>query len=357
MKHVFLRTALRAFRILAAGCLVLSAPLNRPAAAQVGVGTQMGNKVTLSLSDTDIVAGEPVYLMTNILNETAPLRVGNFSSRLYLAEGNDIEVFVQRPGELPERYTAAEQPGLYSSVEVNLNNGEAMDHRTLLLYDASKTNGYLFGAPGVYTVRAAVKGTVMRDPKGLKVELPPTQVTVRDPEGRNAEAFGRVNDPAMAEALQLMLTDDPAVVARAREVAMQYSDTPYAPLCRFLSGNAYYRAAPPQIDKAVADFEKFMQNYPEHPHVSEVAFQIVAAEMKGARTDLARDWYYFVRDAYPNYRLLRQNNIYSDLFYDEPKEATGARPWWLYEKPWVVKSTAATAAHITDAARPAGKKP
>lgn len=308
--------------------------------AQTASNEYLGMKVTLSLNKTEIVAGEPIFLNIHVLNELAPYRKGNFGARLFLSEGNDINVTVQPPGELPYRYTGGEDPAVYSSVEIDLDNGEAMDHEALLLYDKTQPGGYLFGKPGVYIVRITLNATILRDPQPFKVEMPPTQIVVKAPEGREAEAFNLLNDPAMARALHLMQTSDAALVAKARQVAEQYPETPYAPLCRSLSGLAWYRAEPPQFDQAAAEYLKFLEFYPDHPRAAESAFTLVVIYTKAGRAQLAQDWFYFVKDAYPRYRLLRRENPIAWVNYFWALDEVQSRPWWLYQRPWEAPSTA-----------------
>lgn len=336
-KHV-----MNGFGCLATACLMAFTLAGPEVQAQTASSEFMGMRVTVSLDKTEVVVGEPLFLNINVLNENAYFRKGNFGGRLFLSEGNEIDVMVQPPGELPYRYVGGEDAAVYSSVEMDLDNGQSMDTEILLLYDRTKPNGYLFDKPGVYTLRATVRGTILRDPTPFRVELPATRIVVSAPEGPEAEAFKTIGTPAVAKALQMMNTDNAQTVASARQVAEQHPNTVYAPLCRIMSGVAHMRATPPNLDAAAEDFLKFQEFYPDHLRTAEAAFTMVVIYTRAGRTDLARDWLYFVRDAYPSYRLLRHENPFASMYYyAAAEEEDRGRPWWLYSTPWKALAPAA----------------
>lgn len=323
----------RAAAVAAALCFFLGNPAF--VAGRTSSVEHLGNRVTLSLDRTEIVTGEPIYLNVKVENVSSPLIVGNFSSRLHLSEGNDLEVSVQQAGELPVRYTGGEEPAIYASTELNLEPGETRESQAMLLYDPSKPGGYLFGEPGVYTLRATLNASIMRELQKTRIELPPTQITVRAPEGNAARAFELLNSPGVARALQELLVEDREVVEKIRKVAHDYPDTPYAPLARFYSAVAYYRQEPPQYDQAAAEFRKVLELYPASNRAPDSAFMLSALNTKRLRLAEAQDWYFFTRDAYPTYELLRKENPLASVHYYDAIEAGANRVWWLQSEPWV----------------------
>ena len=308
-----------------------------PAFAQAA-GPEIRNSgvmMRLSVDKTDIVVGEPVHLRFVVSNESCTYPKGNFGGRLHLSEGNDIEVSVQAPGELPQRYIAGEDNQVYASVEIDLSKGESMATMIPLLQAPARPTGYLFDRPGEYTLRASVAATVLRENTKTDVPLGPVKVTVREPAGNDAADWKTLATPAVAKALHLGSGDDPAAVERARSVALAHPDGPYGPLCRLLSGVAAMKASPPDYAAGRAALTGFVTGSAGHPRAAEAAFSMVSLETRANRPDAARDWLYFMRDAYPDYPLLRRENRMASEYYFKALDASPAdRPWWFQQRPW-----------------------
>ncbi|MEI7633993.1 MAG: hypothetical protein WCK47_06905 [bacterium] len=304
-------------------------------AAPVGMNITNGNEVRAELTTTSIVMGEPLYLKITIVNRASPLQKANFGARLYLTEGHDIAITVQSPGELPRRYTAAEQPGNYPSVEVDLRDGMSVYYLIPLIYDARSPNGFLFGKPGDYYISVKLSYSILREPVKNITEIPLTKIRVAAPEGKTAEAFTLVASPDAARAMQTLLCGSPDVFGKVTHLASDYPATPYAPLCALLSAIDYMERKTPDYEAAIRVFiENYLRKYPADIRTSDAIFNIVACYTKLKQMEIAREWFYYLMDHDPSYNLLRPENPTSRFFYFGDLEESGRRRWWHYEKPW-----------------------
>lgn len=326
---------LRAIRIIhLVGVFFASVSLMQAAPSQPAETLINGVKVKLQLSETDIVVGQPIYLQIVVTNVSAPLRVGTILAKFYFSESNDINVTVQRPGELPARFEAAEQPMVKTAQELNLNNGEFQHQDFTILYDKSQPDGYLFNKPGDYLVSVKFTYNILRDPQKSTTELPRVIVHVRAPEGKAAEAFKLIDNSGCALALQTFDAQNSKAVEAAATVAEKYGDTKYAASCAFLSAMGTLRGAKPDPLQAAAKFTDFLRKNEDHPKASSAIFYIALSYLNAGNESVARDWFYFLKDHDPAFHILRSENPIAYAMYYGPAEGAEGRKWWLYDKPW-----------------------
>ena len=322
----------RLFPTIAATVCALVAASSAP--AQKGSTTHEGVNITIELDRTEIVCGEMVQLWVRVHNETQSFPLGVFSSKLFFSESNDVKVMVQPPGELPYRMTGSDKPIIYPAVEVNLRRGEKWETYLPLMYDKKAPGGYIFGKPGKYTVSASLTAVVLREPQSTIVTMQPTVITVKEPEGKAAEAFKVLNTPEMAKAFQAGVCNTKPEYDKAMEVANDFGDTPYAPYALYIATAWHMRQDPPQYDAAIAGYREFLRKYPGHPRTSAALFNIIISLSMSGRVDIARDYYYYLKDYDPAYSLLVKDNPWAYLYYFRGLEEIGARRWWMYDKPW-----------------------
>lgn len=309
------------------------------AAALHGAPTVIESKgmhVSLELDRTDIVVGEPIYIKLVVTNKSAALRQGNFSSRLFMSEGNDLHVTVEKPGELPFSYRGVETGAIYTSTELSTNIGESIHQEFMILYDAKEPNGYLFGKPGEYGLDVKLFFSVYRDPERVSLAIPPTRIKVRAPEGKAAEAFKLIDNKAAAMALHAAGTTNDAVFKAIKEVADTFSNTPYGPLALLTTGATQMRIHG-DYPAAIATFRKFLERYPDNIRASAVLFNIVYCYHQLRDFDNGRDWFNYLADHDPSFVLLRPENPTSSAFFFGPASEAQGRRWWLYTEPWDVR--------------------
>lgn len=328
MKRRYLHQAFACFAIIAAIsplCAVPTEPVKQ---------VTDGNEVQLQLSSTQLLVGEPLMIMLRVTNINSPIRVANFGLKPNFSEGNDLEVIIHRPGELPARYEGATSPGMYSAQEQNLSWGDSVHLEYPILYDRTQPNGYVFPKAGDYTVDVRVHTSILRDPQERVIAQNGVKISVSEPTGPAAEAFKLINNPAAAMALHQLSTDNQEILKNARTIGEKYPDTPYAPLCLYLLGASELAITGGKIDNALTFFTTFLRRYPTHIRTSSVIYNIVMAHFRSRRHDLGRDWYYYLKDHDPSYFLLRRENPIAAHYYFTPEEQAKGRKWWLYEKPW-----------------------
>jgi hypothetical protein len=202
------------------------------------------------------------------------------------------------------------------------------------VYDVKAPGGYIFGKPGRYTVSVQLAGIVLREPQSTIVNLPPTVITVKQPDGKAAEAFKLVNTPDMAKAFQAGVCQTAQDYEIAVKVAKDYGDTPYGPYAKYIAAAWHLRLDPPQYDNAIRDFREFLDRYPGHPRASAAMFNIIIGHSMSGRVDIARDWYFYLKDYNPSYSLLVKENPWAYLYYFRGLEQIAARRWWMYSQPW-----------------------
>jgi hypothetical protein len=314
--------------------IVIVLLLAPPAPAASVVNTVQGVEIRLDLSPTEIVVGEPVYLTARITNRNAPLRVGNFAASFYLAEGNDLAITIQAPGELPARYLGPEEPGVYSKVEVGLDTGESQTYPITILYDAKSPNGYVFGKPGEYFVSVTLQHSILRDVVKTKTVLPPTRILVKAAEGRAAEAFKLLEDKQIARALHEAVITEPKALAAIVRVADEFPDTAYAAQALYVAGATSLNGERAEIEAGIRRFLKFLERFPGHPRAGDAIFNVALAFDRLGERETARAWVYFLKDRVPDHRLLRVENPLAAKYYYGMLESAAKRRWWLYTTPW-----------------------
>jgi hypothetical protein len=330
-KPMLLRISLSIFAI-ATICPFAWAEPTQPVIEQVE-----GVKVELQLDRTNIIVGEPVYILLKVTNENAPLKIGTFGFTPYFPEGNDIEVLVSRPGELPVRYNGTENPGVYPMQEANLDVGEKRHNEYMLLYDRTQPDGYLFGKPGEYRLDVRIHHSVLREPEKHVIAINDAVIKVSEPEGKAAEAFKLIRSPAAAKALQIMSTGDSKLLQTFRTLSTSFPDTPYASLCLYIQGVAELRKEKPDLNQAINLMRDFISRYPGHVRISSALFNIITCYHQLNQDSLGRDWFYYLMDHDPGYFLLRRENEFSYFYYFGPEMASQNRRWWLYDKQWDIE--------------------
>ena len=309
------------------------APLGAHAQATASISEQ-GIRVELTLDKTEIVVGEPINLIVKVVNETSRSPTSNFSAKFFFTEANGVKVMVSPPGELPVRYEGADQRLMYPSVEVNVQKGESWREIMPLIYDSRSADGYLFNKPGRYILSAELTGSILREAKPSVVSLPPTAVTVKAAEGNAAAAFKLLATPEMAKSLQSGMAENDQVAKTARKVASDFPDTPYSPFALYLAATWNMRPQAPNYEQAASDFRAMVDRYPNHVMVSPSVFNLVLCSLALKQLDVARDWFWYLRDADPAYALLRRENPTAAYFYFNHMDTAQARRWWMVEKPW-----------------------
>lgn len=312
--------------------MVLAAP--SPVSGASVVNTVQGVEIRMDLGPTEIVVGEPVYLVTKVTNRNSPLRVGNLSASFFLAEGNDLAITIQPPGELPVRYLGTDEPGVYTKVELGLDTGESQTYPVTILYDEKSPNGYVFGKPGEYFVSVTLQHSILRDVAKTQTVLPPMRILVKAPEGRAAEAFKLIENKQIARALHEAVITEPKAVAALARVADEYPETPYAAQALYVTAATNLNGERAEMETAIRRFLRFLERFPGHPRAGDAIFNVALAFDRLGERETARAWIYFLKDRVPDHRLLRVENPLASKYYYGMLESAAKRRWWLYETPW-----------------------
>jgi len=313
-----------------------------PAWARQGVSLINGVEVVVELDKTELLVGEPLFLKIRVTNKDAPLVVGNFISALHFPEGGDIELYVQPPKDLAYRYSAHEEPAVFATVEIG-NKKDAFTHFELpIIYERKSPTGYLFDKPGEYVISGKLWHQIMRDQTKTFTELPPTKITVRQPQGKDLEAFHLIDGKKYALALQKQATDERDVIDRFVKVAEQYPQSPYAPMCAYVAGTSI-SLDPKQLEDGVKMLRAFAKRYPNHPMVSNSIYSLFFAYHMAGNFERAREWFYYLMDFDPAYRLLREENKLAAYYYFGRLEEVQNRRWWMYDPPWILPKELPTA--------------
>jgi hypothetical protein len=301
--------------------------------AQQGSSLITGVEVVAELDKTELRVGEPLFLKIRVANRNAPLVIGNFISALHFPEGGDLEVYVQPPNELAYRYQAHEEPAVFATVEIGNKQGAYTHFELPMIYERKSPSGYLFDRPGEYVVSVKVWHSIMRDQTRTFTEIPPTKITVRAPEGQDLEAFRLIDGKKYALALQQQATDDAEVIEKLKTVAQRYPKSVYAPMCAYVCGTSRVLDSK-RLEEGVAQLREFSKRYPQHPMVSNAIYSIFYGYHMAGNYNRAREWFYYLMDFDPAYRLLREENKLAAYYYYGRIEEVQARRWWMYDKPW-----------------------
>ncbi len=299
-----------------------------------GSSLNMGVEVVAELTKTELFVGEPLYLLIRVTNRKAPLVIGNFSAALHFAEGGDVEVHIQPPSELSYRYQAHEEPAVFPAMEIGNKEGASTHFELPIIYERKSATGYVFDRPGEYVVSVKIWHTIMRDQRRTFTEIPPTRIVVRQPQGKDLEAFRLIEGKKYALALQQQVSDDKDVLANLEKVARQYPQSVYAPMCSYVAG-ASLVLDKKSLERGVALLREFAKRYPDHPMVSNGIYSVFFGYHLAGNLDRAREWFYYLLDRDPSYRLMREENKLAAWYYFGRLEEGAKRRWWLYDKPWV----------------------
>lgn len=296
---------------------------------------QSGVDFKFELFPTSIVVGEPVYLRLKIDNTSGMLAVGNYSGRLYLAEGNDVDVRVQLPGQLPQRYAGPEEAGLYAGTEINLDRDGLHQQDFLLFYERAAAGGLLFDTPGEYVVTARLQGSVYRERPREIVVLPPTKITVRPPANdQEKRAFDTVNQKDLAKTLHMAITSEEDQLLKLRAFVGNFPNSPWTPQAMSVLANNLLYGTSPNRQAAGRMFMDIATRFPDSPRASSSLFAAVAAYSGMGDKDTARALYWLLRDLYPGYPLIRKENAIANEFEFGPLDFLGSRPWFHYNRPY-----------------------
>lgn len=297
-------------------------------------GSYEGIDVTLIVGPTEITVGEPIALKIRITNVGLPANAPVFSSKLQLAEGNDIDVYLQPPGEAEVRLEGAVEPGIYSGTAIEVPPGRTVEHQIRLVYDNTHPNGYLFNAPGDYTIRVALRFSVSNapDPRRLFVT---GQIKVRAPEAEAADAFKQINDPKSAKALQLGIIPDDDLLHKFTEIGDKYPKTVYGKSCaRAAALHLAYKKGV-KVRTILPILLKYESTYRQESDTDQIAYTIAASYHVLGEHQTARDWIYYMIDQFPNSSYLRKQDPMYKYYFLDPAEQVFSFPWYLYDKPWI----------------------
>jgi tetratricopeptide (TPR) repeat protein len=333
----------RALVASAVACVALIVPTQSPAGSGSSGSSSVveGNEFSFQISPTEITVGEPVYLKLNVKNTSGMLIVSNFNGRLYLAEGNDVEVRVQEPGQLPRRYFGVEQAGIYGSTEIALNRDESSLHDFLLFYENQSDKGLLFDRPGEYLISARLSGSVYRDKPRELLTLPPTRIVVREPATEEQRAaLQMIGNKEIAKVLHMAITTDKAIIDRLRAFASRFPTSPWTPMVLSVIGNELMYGLNPNPAAAAAIYGEIAKRFPDSPRAPAALFSAAAAYEQLKDMDSARANYWLLRDLYPSYPLIRKDNPLARLMEFGPIESLAGQPWFHYAKPYEMPASA-----------------
>lgn len=322
--------------ITGAVALIFLCTLTGSAAAQTPAVTNFDVlKVELSLDRTDIVVGEPISLQIRLTNTSGAPRITVMSS-FHLPVGNGVELNVQPPGELPYRYDGALELGSYVSVPVPLRAGNTEVVDVLLYFDRTQPNGLIFPKAGTYTVDGKFRFTLEKNPNPLEAVLPPTQVTVSEPEGDAKKALELLDNPVYIFALHTggVTTQ---TLDRVHEVATELPHTALGAMALKAEGLYYTRQPEPQNrEKGAALLTQFLRDGVIKTGRDTVAWEVAAAYHRAGAYDLAREWVYWILRTFPSSPLIQATDPLMHFYYVQPAEFAMNEPWYLVKEPWKV---------------------
>lgn len=292
-------------------------------------------QVELSLDRHKVVVGEPVSLRIRLTNTSAAPLLTVMSS-FHLPVGNGIELNVQPPGELPYRYDGALELGSYVSVPVPLraNTPEVVD--VLLYFDRTQPNGLIFPRPGTYTVDGKFRFSLEKNPNLLEAVLPPTQVTVEEPQGDDKKVLELLDKPVYIFALHTggVTTQ---TLDRVHEAATQFPHTAMGALALKSEGQYYARQPEPENRiKGAVLLTKVLRDGVMKTDTDTVAWEVAAAYHRAGSYDLAREWVYWILRTFPSSPLIQSADPLMNFYYFQPAEFTENEPWYLVKEPWKV---------------------
>lgn len=322
-------------------CLLATMLLTATSAfAQDGPGrsiTVQGVKFGLGLSKSELLSGEPVDVVLEMQGTPDTLPNTNISSRLQFPEGNDLAVFITPPGELEYRVKGGLEVAIYNNTLLDILPGSNFTHRMPLIYDPSQPFGYIFLKPGTYRVRMEWSFSMSRRQDPVEVVVPPFEVTVRAPEGNQAKAFELLKKPEAAKAFQLFLLPTEEIRETFRSVAEEYPKTVYGRECaRIFALSATYMKNP-DLPQALKLLRQYHDLYPREQGSDLIAFSIVQLYHLMKQYELAREWIFYMTDAYPNSLYLRNSDPLYKYYVLTPAKAAVEGPWYLAEQPWVAQ--------------------
>ncbi len=320
--------------LLAAGWITFGAA--RPATAQASHTSALpALNVTVAINKTRITVGEPVTL--SIKMEVAPERpLVEVSASFQFPEGNGVELNVQPPGELDYQYAGALEVGSYPARPMRIVRTVPKNVEMLLLYDRTQPNGYLFSKPGRYTLSGEVRVHINNNPMPDVAQIPLTNIEVLPVEGRDAEVFALVDEPALARSLHLGVAPTTGILQTLEPVGEKYAKTPLGALALRSVGHQLALAESDQRERGAAMLQEYLANglIPADPDYT--AWAIAVAYHFSGKYDLAREWIFYSMRHYPDsVRIRAEDPLYKFYFYD-PVEFASQVPWYLLEEPWVV---------------------
>lgn len=290
---------------------------------------QNGIDFSVVVGPERVVIGEPVELAVRVKNEG-----GNRNEPMEMAlsfpEGGDVKVMVQTQGELPYRYEGTEKSSFFVRENVEIAVGRTYERRLPIYYDKKATNGLLFGRSGWVNISVEVAAIV--GGKAFKVKTGWIAIQVLNPSVGEKQALDLLAGRNVAEAIQTGFSTDPQVAEALESYLKSYPNGPLAPLAKFTLIGSYSNMG--EHRKVGEAGMEFLSKWATHFRCDDVIFMLANSAVMQRDYDLARAWYFYLRDIRPGYRLLSQYNDLSYNLYHGCVPVGENRRWYLYDKAW-----------------------
>jgi hypothetical protein len=293
-------------------------------------------EVDFSFEKTNLLVGEPLVLILDVKNVSTDLPRYNFSSRLVLPEGNDLQVYVQRPGAVEFQAEGSMERNSYPSYVTPIWSGRSVRIVRKVLYEASHPSGYLFDKPGPCIVRANCQ-FIINDREHLEIAIPPTQVTVTVPTNEaDRNAFEAISKPEIAQALDSGFAEKPEVLKTLQAVADKYPQTSYGRMCLRVAAVSLTTGDIAKVREAVRELRKYFDLYPDDEHLPEIVHSLAMTHHQLKDYETARAWMNHLQLRFPDCIYLRNQFPLFEYYVNAPAKALKDQPWYLMEKPWIV---------------------
>ena len=326
----------RAYRLFIVAALACIAP-SLLFAQSPGPGRQTDKsalaEVDFRFEKTDLLVGEPLVLILDVKNVSKSLAYYNFSSRMVLSEGNDLEVHVQKPGGVEFQAEGSMERNTYPSYITQIANGQSVHLVRTVLYEASNPSGYLFDKAGPCRVRARCEFR-LNDQERVEIAIPPTQITVTAPNGENLKAFEAIAKPEIAKALDAGFADKPETIKTLQAVAAKYGQTSYGRMCLQVAAMSLSVGDDTSVREAVVALRKYVDLYPDDRNMPEIIHTLATSYHRLKDYDAARAWINHLQLGFPDCVYLRTQFPLYDYYVHAPAKAIQGQPWYLMEKPW-----------------------
>jgi hypothetical protein len=292
-------------------------------------------EVDFRFEKTSLLVGEPLVLILDVKNVSKSIPHYNFSSRMVLPQGNDLEVHVQKPGGVEFQAEGSMERNSYPSYITQIANGQSVRLVRQVLYEASSPSGYLFDKPGPCRVRARCEFK-LNDQEQVEIAIPPTQITVTAPTGDAARAFEAIAKPEIARALDLGFADKPETLKTLQTAAAKYPQTLYGRICLQVAALSLAAGDNASVREAISALRKFSELYPDDPSMPEIVHALAMSHHRLKDYEAARAWINHLQLRFPDSTYLRNQFPLYEYYVNAPAKFVQAQPWYLMEKPWIV---------------------